>query len=117
MKKLYIFLLILFLFTSCASSEEQVTYDMYEPDLKISIPDSDDFIVIKEWSFLLGGGADVYFEDSNGTQTFIGKTSGTDDGYKPFKHGEYELTWGDNSVTISYDFGSNDYWQTNTFTY
>ncbi len=115
MKNIYIFLFILFLLTSCGNKDS--FEKIYEPDLRIEIPNSDDFIVIKEWSLLLAGGSDIYFENKNGEQTLIGETSGTDDGYKPFKNGKYEITWGDNNVTLSYDFGSGDIWKTETFEY
>ncbi len=114
MKKFLLLLIIFLLLTSCSTSSEPEKY--YEPDLKIEIPNSEDFIVIKEWSFLLGGGSDIFFESKDGTQTQIGSTT-TDDGYKPFKAGKYETTWGDNSVTFKYDFGSGNYWKSVTFTY
>ncbi len=59
----------------------------------------------------------MYYEDKNGTQTLLGETDGTDDGYKPFSNNKYTIDFKDNNVTISYYYGSNDVWKLINLTY
>ncbi len=118
-KTINLLILISFLFLiSCGkqiSDPKDNPYREYEEALKIQTPTDNNYIVIKEWSLLLGGGADVFFEDSKGTQTFLGSTSGTDDGYRPFKDNKYKIDFSGNTVTITYYYGNKDVWKTNTF--
>ncbi len=114
MKKIIIFLalLLIFTFSSCSLTYE----NEYKEDIKISIPNQENFIVIKEWNLLLSGGADIYYETNDGIQTLLGTTDGTDDGYTPFTNGEYTIEFKDNEITLSYDYGNlENTIKTNTF--
>ena len=59
-------------------------------------------LVIREWSFLLAGGGDV-FERDGSTLTLIGKT-GADDGQAPFARGEYTAVEVAGVVTLEWVF-------------
>lgn len=111
---LKLLLIIALTLTSCANQDETYTKD-YNSDLRFDIPNENNFLVIKEWSLLLAGGAEIYYEKSDGEQIFLGDTYGTDDGYQPFRMNDYTITFENDGVTISYDFGSNDVWKTNHF--
>ncbi len=113
-------LILILLLSSCANTEppdpRDNTYRNYEQDQKIQTPLDNTYIIIKEWSLLLSGGADIYFQDKDGNQTYLGETSGADDGYKPFKNNKYTIEFNNENIIISYDFGSGGVWKTNTFT-
>ena len=77
----------------------------YEPNLIISSPDGQYELVIREYSCLGGGGADIYIR---GTEWYniwnkkeIGHASG-DDSYQPFSNGTYYVEWESDKVTIYY---------------
>ena len=108
-------LMILFTFSGCGSGGlDREYYD----DLNISLETQDGEIIIKEWEFLLGSGAEVYYRE-NGKDILLGKLSGSDDGFCPFKEGLYELTQEGNTVTIKWCFKPSDKdktnWRSDTF--
>lgn len=82
----------------------------YLDDLYIDIPDTESQLLIKEWRFLLGSGAEVYYIPSAGAKAqFLGKTTGGDDGYCPFHDGKYSISYSEGVVTLSWVFqGSED---------
>jgi len=82
----------------------------YPDDLYIDIPDTESQLLIKEWRFLLGSGAEVCYIPSAGAKAqFLGKTTGGDDGYCPFHDGKYSISYSEGVVTLSWAFqGSED---------
>lgn len=86
----------------------------YREDLVIRLEDRDAEIVIREWSFLLGSGAEVYYRE-NGKETKLGTTGGADDGYCPFAAGKYEFTQDGNTITLKWFFNTPDIWHDETF--
>lgn len=70
-----------------------------------SSPDGVHTIIVEEESFMLAGFGSIY-EKKNAL--FMSKKAeyGTDNGYRPFSLNNYQLTWGQENVTITYSFGS-----------
>lgn len=90
----------------------------YYDDIFISAEEYGGEIVIKEWSYLLGSGAEVYFKKSGGKEVMLGKLSGGDNGYCPFKDGKYKAAIEDGTLTLEwsrYSSGGDKPWQTETF--
>lgn len=88
-------LIILFIFGGCGSQRE------YYDDIHIALETQQGEIIIKEWSFLSGSGAEVYYKD-DGKEILLGKLVGGDDGFCPFKEGQYSVTVDDGEVTIEW---------------
>jgi hypothetical protein len=62
-------------------------------------------LVVREWSFLLGGGGDVYERD--GSTLRLIATTGADDGYSPFAAGNYTASEVGGVVTLEWAFASD----------
>jgi len=77
----------------------------YEPDIIISSPDGRYDLVVREWSYGMGGGAEIYIrkrgQDNSWKEQRIGSTK-TDDGYNSFARGNYYVEWESDKVTIYY---------------
>lgn len=93
---------ILLSFGGCASERE------YYDDIHITLQDSSERITIKEWSYLLGSGAEVYYQKNDAEPVLLGKTTGGDDGFCPFKEGLYELSQDGNTVTVKWCFNPSN---------
>jgi len=75
----------------------------YMPDLYIDIPNTQSQLLIKEWTYLLGSGEEVYFVVEKGAEPqYVGNLSGGDDGYCPFYNGKYNVDFADGQVTLSW---------------
>ncbi len=85
-------------FCACSFASEREYYE----DIAVTLQDKEGVLVIKEWSFLLGSGAEIYYEYKDGKTVHLGNISCGDDGYCPFKEGNYEITQNGNAVDISY---------------
>lgn len=98
----------------CNSAERE-----YYDDIIINLQDSSDKIIIKEWSYLQGSGAEVYYIKVDAEPILLGKTTGGDDGFCPFKEGLYEITQDGSSVTVKWSFNPSDKdkanWRSKTF--
>lgn len=104
-------MLSLFIFVGCDTGRE------YHDDIHIQLENHKAEIIIKEWQYLLGSGAEVYYKN-DGKEILLGKISGGDDGFCPFKEGLYQLTQVDDAVTIKWAFRSSDdqkNWRSETF--
>ena len=86
----------------------------YLPDLTVSLEDRPGQIVIKEWRFLLGSGAEIYYKDG-GKLTLLGSAGGGDDGYCPFADGKYTLSLEENELLIRWH-AMDDVWREKRFT-
>lgn len=106
-------LVVLLVFGGCNSGRE------YYDDIHITLQDLSERIIIREWSFLLGSGAEVYFQKNGTDPVLLGKTTGGDDGFCPFKEGLYEVSQDGNSVTVKWCFDPSDNdkinWRSKTF--
>ena len=103
--------LLLSSFSGCASGRE------YCEDIRISLESDQAEIIIREWSFLLGSGAEVYYKNDT-TEVLLGTLPGGDDGFCPFKEGQYAVTVQDNQVTIEWNrfpTGDRESWEKKTF--
>lgn len=109
-KKLIVPLLlaVLILLPGCNYDDRE-----FLPDITVPIEYSSAEIVIKEWRYLLGSGAEIYYQ-SGGEQVLLGTTTGGDDGYCPFSAGKYTIALEDNALLIRWHFGG-DVWKETQF--
>ena len=101
-------LAILVLFSGCSSGRE------YKDDIVVELTDREGTLVIREWSFLLGSGAEVYY-DYGWRSIRLGQTSGADDGYCPFEAGRYRVTQKEDAVELSWRSNSAGVWRSASF--
>ena len=87
----------------------------YNDDITVMLPGRDGVLVIREWSFLTGSGAEVYYRYGWQSPVLLGQTSGADDGYCPFAAGEYRVTQEGDAVRLSWRFSGTGAWRTETF--
>ena len=110
--------LLLLLALAFVSCQNPLGDREYMEDLYIEIPDSANKLLIREWTYLLGSGAEVYWVSSDEEKTvLLGKLTGGDDGYCPFNDGKYNVSFAGDRVTFSWSFdGSDTYSKTESFT-
>lgn len=94
-------LIVLFIFGGCDSERE------YNDDIYIQLEPHQAEIIIKEWSYLLGSGAEVYYKNGD-KEILLGNLLGGDDGFCPFKEGLYSVIVDDNKVAIEWCRFPND---------
>lgn len=82
-------------FSGCDNGRE------YYEDIHIPLETRQAEIIIREWSFLLGSGEEVYYKDGKKT-ILLGRLSGADDGFCPFKEGLYSVTVDESKLTIKW---------------
>lgn len=95
------------------------SYDAREflADISVPLEDGSAEIGIKEWRWLLGSGAEIYYQQ-DGELTLLGKTTGGDNGYCPFEAGKYTLNVEENELVIRWSFRPStpeDSWRENRF--
>lgn len=76
-------------------------------DISIPLQEYSAEIVIREWRWLLGSGAELYYQ-KNGKLTLLGTTTGGDDGYCPFKAGEFAVNVEENELIVRWSFRADD---------
>ncbi len=99
--------------SSCSSDSRE-----FKEDIVIPLEGNEGELVIKEWSFLLGSGAEIYYREGEKT-VLLGKTTGGDDGYCPFANGKYYTEFNGDSVKIRWLFNTDshsEYWKEDIFT-
>ena len=104
-------LMISFIFSGCGSQRD------YNDDIYVELESRQAEIIIREWQFLLGSGAEIYYK-SDDEEILLGQLAGGDDGFCPFKEGLYSVDVGENEVTIKWcKFPHNEEkpWQEKTF--
>ena len=71
----------------------------------IDIPNTEYQLLIREEQFLFSSHGTVYFVENSWWKRDkkLGETRGGDDGYCPFANGDYEITYEDGVVYVSYD--------------
>jgi len=104
---LSMFLLIITLVTSFSDSYGfGNTYPKYYYFNALS---SDNTLIVEENSWLLGGWSNFYIKKNFLFATKLNQWITTDDGYRPFSSGDYELLWIDsNNVKLVYGFGESN---------
>lgn len=114
MKKLIFVLCFCLLLCGCKTSVRE-----YKEDITFQLQDKDDVLIIKEWTYLLGSGADIYYKHGDDAPVFLGKTSGADNGFCPFSEGLYEITEDGDTVIMSWCFKPSDndrsHWHSESF--
>lgn len=78
-------------------------------------PEGRPTLVAQEESWLLGGWGRFYWQKRPWLLQDTGVTYTTDDGFRPFAHGDYELEWGEDSVTVRFDIAAG--WDSRTVPY
>ena len=80
----------------------------YRDDIVVELESTDLTLVIKEWSWGLGSGAEIYYIDKRGREKELtDKVGGGDDGYCPFANGEYEIIENkDGTITVKWYNGA-----------
>lgn len=109
---LLLLLAALVILTGCRRDEREFLADVVVP-----LEGTSAEIVIKEWRWLLGSGAEVYYQ-KDGKLTLLGKTTGGDDGYCPFEAGKFTLHVEESELVVQWGFrGSDpeDIWRVNRF--
>lgn len=84
--------------------------------MRIELTQNDGVVVIKEWAFLTGSGAEIYYE-TDGDLVLLGSTIGND-GYLAFEDGKYTVTEGNGEVTLSWFYSKvsgKEEWKSETF--
>ena len=102
-------LAILVLFSGCSMSSRE-----YNEDIVVELADREGTLIIREWSFLMGSGAEVYY-DYGWRSIRLGQTSGADDGYCPFEAGQYRVTQTEDTVKLSWKATDAGAWRSQTF--
>lgn len=114
MRKLIFVLCFCLLLCGCAASGRE-----YKDDITFQLHNKDDVLIIKEWTYLLGSGAEIYCKHKDDAPVFLGKISGADNGFCPFSEGLYEITEDGDSVCVSWCFRASDndrsHWKSKTF--
>lgn len=106
-------LIILFTLGGCGSGRG------YLDDICIPLETHEGEIIIREWTFLLGSGAEIYYK-VDGKEILLGQIPGGDDGFCPFNAGQYAVTVHGNNVTIQWNDEPDselpkELWYTKTF--
>jgi len=103
----------LLIFVGCGLERE------YYDDILFPLQDTSEKLIIKEWSFLLGSGGEVYYQKNDHKPILLGNTTGGDDGFCPFRKGLYEITQDGRTLTVKWCFNPSDndksHWRSETF--
>lgn len=99
---IWLLVTLLVILTGCHHEERE-----YLADISVPLEGTSAEIVIKEWRWLLGSGAEVYYHN-DGKLTLLGKTTGGDDGYCPFKEGKFTLNMEGNELVVRWSFRGSD---------
>lgn len=94
--------IILLIVAAAAVIDANAPKKDYYDDIRIPAEEYGGEIVIKEWSYLLGSGADVYFKRDGGKEVLLGKLSGGDNGYCPFRDGKYTANIDNGVLTLEW---------------
>lgn len=108
LKGLLLVLVVLTFLTGCSTLARE-----YQEDLIVELG-TEEKLIIKEWSLLLGSGAEVYYQRGSQKPVLLGQTGGADDGACPFSLGQYEITRNGNAVRVKWRFDT-EHWRSETF--
>lgn len=117
-KRYVIFLSVLVLMLTLISNGCSENAREYFEEIRIPLQTKNGEIIIREWRFLLGSGAEIYYYN-DGSTTLLGHCSGGDDGYCPFQDGRYTLDENGKEITVCWLFGTTaegkEIWHSQTF--
>ncbi len=91
-----------FFLPGCSHDERE-----FLADISVPLEDTSAEVVIREWRWLSGSGAEIYYQ-KDGKLTLLGKTTGGDDGYCPFEAGKFTLDVEENELVIRWSFRGGD---------
>lgn len=75
----------------------------YKEDISFYLETQQAEIVIREWTFLTGSGAEVYYR-KDGKEVMMGQLSGGDDGFCPFEAGLYSINVDGDKLIIEWSY-------------
>ena len=87
----------------------------YNEDIVVELTDREGTLIIREWSFLLGSGAEVYYDYGWRSPILLGQTSGANNGSCPFEAGRYRVTQEEDTVKLSWKATDAGAWRSQTF--
>lgn len=102
MKKVILFFIIFTFILTCFYGCTFLDGKEYKEDIIYKLEESDEYIIIKEWSFLQAAGADFYYKKPWKKPIFIGGTNTYDCCFAPFEQGLYEITQDGDKIYISW---------------
>ena len=94
-------LLLTIISTGCNSNQRE-----YHADIRIPLQHNDGIIIVREWSWLTGSGAEIYWE-VDGKITLLGECGRADDGYCPFRDGRYTFEEKENEIIFTWYFNTS----------
>lgn len=71
-------------------------------------PDKQNTLIIEECSGFLEGWSNCYIQINHCLYREVDSNISTNNGYRPFSEGDYQIKWGESSALISYGFGNID---------
>ena len=81
-------------FTGCVGSGRE-----YLDEIHIPLEAKQAEIIVREWKFLMGSGAEIYYKDDD-REVMLGQIQGGDDGFCPFEQGLYAVRVEDDELVI-----------------
>jgi len=78
----------------------------YCDDLRIVLEENEGTLIIKEWTFLTSGGAEIYYEKA-GDAVKLGDTTVSGGTFTPFNDGKYELAEAEGEIMLSWYLGTS----------
>lgn len=102
-KLLMLFLSVLLIVLAGCNYDERE----FLADISVPFEDTSAEIVIKEWRWLSGSGAEIYYQ-KDGKLILLGKTTGGDDGYCPFEAGKFTLNVEGSELVVRWSFRGSD---------
>ena len=75
-------------------------WSKYFDDIKITVPNSEVILILREWQVFTASGVEIYYINENGSEILIADTYFDNDGYCPFYNGNFEII-NNNDTTFS----------------
>ena len=90
-----------------ALTEEEFPLSYYHSDIKVSIPDAQVILILREFSSFSSWGVEIYYLDENGNEVLIEKVQFDDSSLSPFSEGDFEVI-NNNDSTFSVRAGKHE---------
>lgn len=90
-----------------ALTEVESPLGNYHSDIKVSIPNTQVILILREFSNLFSWGVEIYYLDENGSEISIGKIEFDDRSQSPFSNGDFEII-NNNDNTFSVRAGDSE---------
>ena len=94
----------------------------WQEDLYLDIPQRQAQLIVREWGFLLGSGAELYYQEEGRPRVRLdGNLPGGDDGYQPFSRGEYQVEFTPDGCVLRWfvgiTTGTDEGWMERAYTF